>query len=543
MLSLQRVPSYVDPTTGRAINLTTGSNIKSYRNASFNNPFGTPPSKLKQRNSKNNNHKTVNVSWISQIQKELIITPGPPIRSMSTKQITPTKMKKTGDRTYNIDNLTLRNLIIDLIEDEKIKLIESNFTSPKNSLNRLFNRYKEAKSSEPQPILGPNVTVFSLNLPTLRPGVNTSILASGAFANVYNVKGKDYVLKQFKKKNSTSGIETNLLGEFYGCLMNANIDLSLTGENKRYFNQILQMYAIKEAGYPTTINLKSILEKCNGDLITFLEKSIFRNINEVCKVFNKLCKDCAMILCLLKKEKMFHRDIKPDNILYKNEKIEDIEFKIADFSTMIGYNTGTETPIGTNSYIGPLHLKQLRLADLKYSKRLERLERLEKIRKLKKSTNLKNLENLKKLEELEELEELDIGFITVFMDHLSDCYAMALTLFNLLIHLFNIPIRSLQYFPFTNDKSTFKSKIDIWSDNTLYNGKTKYQIQVELLQSFLRQSFQKISQYPELTEDNKIILERDLQIIEDLFLSNNPFPDPQHNMETETFAKIRTYLT
>ena len=55
-------------------------------------------------------------------------------------------------------------------------------------------------------------------------------------------------------------------------------------------------------------------------------------------------------------------------------------------------------------------------------------------------------------------------------------------------------------------------------------------------------SFQEILQIPGLTEDNKTNLEKDIEIMKDLFFSNNPFPNTLQNMETMTIGKIKKYL-
>ena len=299
-------------------------------------------------------------------------------KGQATYAVTPRKMVRTINKTHNIDNEILRDLIIDLIKFGKIKLVDN--INRNKTLSNLFSKYKSVNSNTPQPIL--QTIALNSNFKIPKPE-NMKILASGAHANVYIVRNKPYVLKKFKRETPNNGIETNLLPEFYGCLMNANLNLSLPPQYKKYFNKILQMYAIKEvnsiSGIPK-INLISILEKCNGDLITFLENLKSTDINELCQIFNQLCKDCAMILCLLKRENMVHRDIKPDNILYIEYPTGKFQFKIADFSTMIAYGTETKSRVGTNAYIGPKDLLEQELARLK---RLERLKRINNIEKLK----------------------------------------------------------------------------------------------------------------------------------------------------------------
>ena len=83
--------------------------------------------------------------------------------------------------------------------------------------------------------------------------------------------------------------------------MNYKIQKSLSEEYKKYFNQILQMYVKKERGQNSTLLV--LLEKCNGDLITFTEQQYKLNINQACVIFHKLCYSGLMMLYSLKKLK------------------------------------------------------------------------------------------------------------------------------------------------------------------------------------------------------------------------------------------------
>jgi serine/threonine protein kinase len=207
------------------------------------------------------------------------------------------------------------------------------------------------------------------------------------------------------------------------------------------------------------------------------------------------------MLYSLKELGYVHRDIKPDNILYKIKNNNDIEFQLADFSTCVPYNTITTQYVGTDEFIGPLfivELKKNKNAKLKYS---------------------------------------------------FDWYSMALTLFKMFIYFFNKNVvfkdtsgKSVyveKYFPFTNDDSTIQSKISIWSNEE------EYYKQEMLLQSFLDVSLTEILKkyYPSvLTEINKKNLQDDLLIIFRLFLSNNPFPNSNQYTEDATFKQIKEYL-
>ena len=206
------------------------------------------------------------------------------------------------------------------------------------------------------------------------------------------------------------------------------------------------MYVKKEKGKKPTLLV--LLEKCDGDLVAFTEKQYKLNINQACVIFHKLCYSGLMMLYSLKKLKYVHRDIKPDNILYKIKNNNDIEFQLADFSTCVPYETETTYNAGTDEFIGPLFVLEL------YKD---------------KKTNLR---------------------------YSFDWYSMALTLFKMFIYFFNKNVvfkdtsgKSVfveKYFPFINLSSTIQSKISIWSN------KEKYDKQEMLLQSFLDVSLREI---------------------------------------------------
>jgi len=490
---------------------------------------GYTPVKGKSRSNQNN--PMTPISLLAKTNLESFKSPEPSIKARHP--VTPTKMIRTTANTHNIDNETLKDLIIELINYGKIKLVDK--INRNKTLNNLFSKYKLGESNTLQPILQTIALRSNFTIPKIE---NMILLASGAYANVYIVRNKPYVLKKFKRQTSNNGIETNLLPEFYGCLMNANLNLSLSAEYKEYFNEILQMYAIKELNNIGTpkINLISILEKCDGDLITFLENLNSTDINELCKIFNQLCKDCAMILCLLKRQNMVHRDIKPDNILYIKYPNGEFKFKLADYSTMIAHGAETKDRIGTNAYIGPKDVFEQQSARLKRSERLKRIKNIENLKKSIKLDTFKNKNKLEKLEELEESGKLDIGIITARVNFLSDFYSMALTELRLATHIFNISIRFNNFFPFTYNQNTFHDKYEMCSNIEKYNK------QVEILNLCKNHIFQQLSNNQELTEHSKIILERDLNMIVRLFLSNNPSIETKA-METFIYQEIETYLT
>ena len=282
-------------------------------------------------------------------------------------------------------------------------------------------------------------------------------------------------------------ITTSIIDELYGAIITLYIQSKLTLEEQKYFNKMLGIYMFKK--YMGKPKLELVLEKCKyGDLITYFGSINLEilNINEKCKIFHKLCNDLLMMLFLLINMKLVHFDVKIDNILV-DEKDGIIQYKLSDNSMVRKYNMEIKSKLGTNSYISPLLL-------------------------------------------------LELKYKIAIAKYLYDWYSMALTLFNIFLFLFPSNVNTSQYFPFINDESTFNLKIDIWSS------KIKYESQVRLLQSSLRYSFQKILQIPGLTENNKTNLEKDITIMLILFLSNNPFPNRGQDIQAETIEKIKEYL-
>jgi hypothetical protein len=455
---------------------------RSTTNISYNNNFS----------SSNNAYSTNSTSYTSFTNNSITNT------NSKNRYSTPIKKKKSNT-TYIIKSPQLLICLTDNLRCLINNLLKSMPELTNNNLNKLVENYEKINNNNKQIIYQPILpTGYNLNLSQLT-NVNKKYIASGAQANVFNLIGKQAVLKQFKIKSSTNSIGTSLLGEFYASLLNYKIQTSLPEEYKKYFNQILQMYVKKEKGKKPTLLV--LLEKCDGDLVAFTEKQYKLNINQACVIFHKLCYSGLMMLYSLKKLKYVHRDIKPDNILYKIKNNNDIEFQLADFSTCVPYETETTYNAGTDEFIGPLFVLELyedKKANLRYS---------------------------------------------------FDWYSMALTLFKMFIYFFNKNVvfkdtsgKSVsvkKYFPFTNDDSTIQSKISIWSN------KEKYDKQEMLLQSFLDVSLREIlnKYYPSvLTEINKKNLQDDLLIIFRLFLSNNPFPNSNQYTEEATFQQIKAYL-
>lgn len=421
------------------------------------------------------------------LQQPLIITPVKPRSSLLFSQPnTPHKLKRQkAIIVEHHDIQLLKNLIMVLVKNLNL--------SNKTNLNNWLKIYKEkANNNSSNPEKEISIPIFSikgLKLNSFKVSNKSNTIFSGTYANVFtNIKTKngyplDIVIKRFKKKTNNNRIDTTILDELYGALVTLYIERNLGKEDQHFFNRILGLYLVKKFMKISTLQL--VLEKCNGgDIITYFGNLNLTklDINAKCNIFHKLCYDGLVILFLLIQLELVHFDIKIDNILVNNN-----QFKLSDFSTVRPYKTPIQSKFGTNSYISPLFLLEL------------------------KNNN-------------------------ATAKYLYDCYSMALTFFNIFLFLFPSNIRTLQYFPFINDESTFESKIDIWSSEIKYN------LQVNILESSLMDSFQKILQIPGLTEDNKTNLEKDIEIMKVLFFSNNPFPAELQNMETETIEEIKTYL-
>jgi hypothetical protein len=391
----------------------------------------------------------------------------------------------------NIKVLTLKDLIFNLIKGSGSRLINGEKTFNKiNNVNTLLNNYESPKANIQQILSTP----FKLSLPELIT-LNRTVKGSGAHSTIYSLKNKGIVYKKFKK----TGIKKYLLPELYGGLINAKIQESLSPEEERYINKILQMYAYTYMDNGISKNTLIVyLEESEGDLVTFTERYRQLNINQACNFFHKLCHDTLNMLRILKREEIVHRDIKPDNILYKIKNRE-FNLELADFSTCIDEGTLVDACIGTDAYIGN-----------KFAARFYT------------STNRK----------------AKIGYS-------SDLFAMGLTLFNMyVVSVYKKSVKFYndlthnytevsQYFPFTNDESTIESKIENWSDRVKYNN------QVSLLKNFLENSLNDILGRPGLTNLERDNLIRDGQMIETLLLSNDPFVDSIDF----TYQEIERYLT
>jgi hypothetical protein len=381
----------------------------------------------------------------------------------------------------------LKDLIFNLIK-------ELGLNKGKNKLSNLLKNYENSKPNnkpiEYQPILPPfnSLESYGINLTKKKAKM------SGAHATVSILTNRnDIVLKEFKQIDGVSKIEVL---ELYGGFLNYKFQTQIPQEFKNNFNKISQMY-VKRQKQPKETILIILLEKANiGDLIDLSGHfPQITDINFKCKIFHKISIDCVMILYSFIILEYVSRDIKPDNILCNQNENGEIQCQISDFSTCVKVNTPVDNFIGTDSYIGQL-----------FASVLDKMGR-------------------------------------VRIKYSFDWYSMALTLFNIFGVLFSknvifqdnntgIYTTFSQYFPFTNDNSTIPSKIDSCSSQE------KYDYQVELLDSFLIQSLESISQIHGITQDSIDNLKKDIEIMKKLFLSNNPFEDKTNY----TIEEIKIYL-
>jgi hypothetical protein len=441
--------------------------------------------------------KNQNQSFLSPIKK----------KRMNNQPNRPGKIKLERQKSVIIsnENAKLSEKIIMLIKELKLsnneELLYNNKLTETEKIIMWLAVYKKNNNSisynkyQYTPVFQYN----DLNFNSIKISQKENTIFSGAQANVYtNIKNNKnnplhIVIKKFKIKTQDNRIETILLPELYGALMNLYIQKNLNIEGQKYFNKILGIYVVKKSMEMSTLQL--VLEKCNGgDLISFFGNLDIVNMNNKCEIFHKLCYDSVSMLYLLKELKLVHLDIKPDNILFEKN-----QFKLGDFSTIKHYNTELSNICGTDIYISPLFI----------------------------------VDSQKK--------GIDLRKEKIFAKYLYDMYSMALSLFTIFITLFQIPIppKITKYFPFTDEESTFKSKYNIWSNEV------KYKYQVTYLEYIINMSFAFISEQIDLKKENlkkenEIKLTNDIRIIKFLFLSNDPFA--KNNMAEYTYGLIKKYL-
>jgi serine/threonine protein kinase len=313
-----------------------------------------------------------------------------------------------------------------------------------------------------------NLSNFIINK---RNGTFFSGKQSIVYLSLYskNKNELNFVLKIVKNGSS----EIIIKSELYGFAINYMIMKKLDENNRRFFANIYE-FGILKIKTDQEKKLYSIMEKCNGDVISYLEE-LPRRIKtfDLVIIFIRFAFFTLKGMILLHSLGYTHLDIKPDNILYKYTNNNNPEFKLSDFSTLTKIGEEFEEKKGTIGYISPILIIELG-----------------------EETKTKN-------------------------KVIYDYYSCGITLFKILLQLFPINLIYGQ----TYDQPYPTSRVD--EINFIRNKKNFYN-EYEILKSTIDVVIQN---YIEILKNNQLFIENHdifelfinlLSLIEFLILSNNP---------------------
>lgn len=170
--------------------------------------------------------------------------------------------------------------------------------------------------------------------------VQISKIGSGSFGTVYKYERKE-----------KSSIEPNAIA-VKKCLEVNNIEIEILLKNQSHEN-LVKCFGTQETLDVTYI----VMELCDQDLEGHLKNNRFAVTQDPRKIWDYCCQ-MASGLSYLHNHRIFHRDMKPANILVKNGKdVENAVLKIADFgiSKLISRKETTQTTTlqGTLQYMAP----------------------------------------------------------------------------------------------------------------------------------------------------------------------------------------------
>ena len=189
--------------------------------------------------------------------------------------------------------------------------------------------------------------------------IGKGIIGKGAFGIVSEVKFNDklYVMKEDRKNDPGYGVGSHQLKEI--------AILTRLGNHPDIITPVDAFIYIKTKNYGTTSNLVMVIETTDGDLGDFFYKH-GKGKSDM-KPFSKkklkiILYQCFRGLAYLHSLNIWHRDIKPYNILYTKHISGIIDVKIADFGlAKIGAYAQYEHTccLFTYFYRAPEHLEQL----------------------------------------------------------------------------------------------------------------------------------------------------------------------------------------
>ena len=185
---------------------------------------------------------------------------------------------------------------------------------------------------------------LAIDKSTLLTYDHNDIIGWGSFS--FNYKGQLVSKKQLTKEIAIKEIKLNSLIDPYNSL-----SLQSALNEIKILKQIKHKHIIKFIGFQKfddKTRLVILQKLCNqGDLANFLTNNQFMSQHSIFYFFNQIVKGFKYLIS----QKIFHGDIKPENIFLHNDKI-----KIADFGMSIKLKNLNDTfreTLGSPGYMSP----------------------------------------------------------------------------------------------------------------------------------------------------------------------------------------------
>lgn len=171
------------------------------------------------------------------------------------------------------------------------------------------------------------------------------VLGLGSFGEVREIKHRedddDYVVKMMTKRLMTAKLQKRI---HYEIGLQKKLNHPNIVKIKEWYENDQRFYIIQE-------------HLAGGELYTRMRKRKHKGFTE--EEAASIIQQALMAINYLHKNKIVHRDVKPENLIFQNENENDLRLKLVDFGTAQKFNPGQFMlqQFGTPYYMAPEVIK------------------------------------------------------------------------------------------------------------------------------------------------------------------------------------------